>query len=82
MSIFSSSLSQVKILQASGLPRHLSNFVFCHYHFWGQEEPLTAAPEVIPSSSSSSSKDPQCTVVFDTTKVLTGGGGFLSPYVS
>uniref|UniRef100_A0A7N6AMH0 Kinesin family member 13Bb n=1 Tax=Anabas testudineus TaxID=64144 RepID=A0A7N6AMH0_ANATE len=30
----------VKILQATGLPRHLSNFVFCLYHFWGQEEPV------------------------------------------
>uniref|UniRef100_A0A3P9GYX6 Kinesin family member 13Bb n=1 Tax=Oryzias latipes TaxID=8090 RepID=A0A3P9GYX6_ORYLA len=58
----------VKILQATGLPRHLSNFVFCQYHFWGQEEPVFTAPEVTPSSSSSAtaaSKDPQCNVVFD-----------------
>uniref|UniRef100_A0A7N8YAW3 Kinesin-like protein KIF13B n=1 Tax=Mastacembelus armatus TaxID=205130 RepID=A0A7N8YAW3_9TELE len=55
----------VKILQATGLPRHLSNFVFCLYHFSGQEEPVFTAPEVATSSSSSASKDPQCTVVFD-----------------
>uniref|UniRef100_A0A3Q4BJF0 Kinesin family member 13Bb n=1 Tax=Mola mola TaxID=94237 RepID=A0A3Q4BJF0_MOLML len=60
----------VKILQASGLPRHLSNFVFCQYHFWGQEEPVFIAPEVEPSSSSSTSRDPQCTVVFDSNKEL------------
>ncbi|KAM6915006.1 kinesin-like protein KIF13B [Xenentodon cancila] len=58
----------VKILQATGLPRHLSNFVFCNYNFWGQEEPVFTAPEVAPTSSSSASKDPQCTVVFDSPK--------------
>ncbi|XP_039980600.1 kinesin-like protein KIF13B isoform X2 [Xiphias gladius] len=60
----------MKILQATGLPRHLSNFVFCQYHFWGQEEPVFIAPEVTPSSSSSASRDPQCTVVFDSVKEL------------
>lgn len=60
----------VKILQATGLPRHLSNFVFCQYHFWGVEEPVFTAPEVASSSSSSASKDPQCTVVFDSAKEL------------
>ncbi|XP_027896616.1 kinesin-like protein KIF13B isoform X2 [Xiphophorus couchianus] len=60
----------VKILQATGLPRHLSNFVFCHYHFWGLEEPVFTAPEVGSSGSLSASKDPQCTVVFDSTKEL------------
>ncbi|XP_026197072.1 kinesin-like protein KIF13B isoform X2 [Anabas testudineus] len=60
----------VKILQATGLPRHLSNFVFCLYHFWGQEEPVFVAPEVAPSSSSSASTDPQCTVVFDSAKEI------------
>ncbi|XP_071334694.1 kinesin-like protein KIF13B isoform X2 [Trachinotus anak] len=60
----------VKILQATGLPRHLSNFVFCQYHFWGQEEPVFIAPEVAPSSSSSNSRDPQCSVVFDSAKEL------------
>ncbi|XP_068610131.1 kinesin-like protein KIF13B [Brachionichthys hirsutus] len=60
----------VKILQASGLPRHLSNFVFCQYHFWGLEEPVFIAPEVEPSSPPSTSRDPQCTVVFDNAKEL------------
>ncbi|XP_053738135.1 kinesin-like protein KIF13B isoform X2 [Synchiropus splendidus] len=60
----------VKILQATGLPRHLSNFVFCQYHFWGQEEVVFIAPEMAESNSSSASKDPQCTVVFDSAKEL------------
>ncbi|KAM4633657.1 kinesin-like protein KIF13B isoform 2-T2 [Polymixia lowei] len=59
----------VKILQATGLPRHLSNFVFCQYHFWGQDEPVFIAPEVEPSNPSTS-RDPHCTVVFDSTKEL------------
>ncbi|XP_039638629.1 LOW QUALITY PROTEIN: kinesin-like protein KIF13B [Perca fluviatilis] len=58
----------VNILQANGLPRHLSNFVFCQYHFWGQDESVFIAPEIEPSSSSSTSRDPQCTVVFDSAK--------------
>ncbi|KAM7395801.1 hypothetical protein PAMA_007203 [Pampus argenteus] len=60
----------IKILQATGLPRHLSNFVFCQYHYWGQEEPVFIPPEVASSSSSSASRDPQCTVVFDSAKEL------------
>lgn len=64
-----SPVSQVKILQATGLPRHLSNFVFCQYHFWGQEEPVFVAPEMMPSTSLSTCRDPQCSVVFDSTKV-------------
>ncbi|XP_042359081.1 kinesin-like protein KIF13B isoform X2 [Plectropomus leopardus] len=58
----------VRVLHANGLPRHLSNFVFCQYHFWGQEESVFVAPEMEPSSSSSTSRDPQCTVVFDSAK--------------
>ncbi|XP_067338999.1 kinesin-like protein KIF13B isoform X2 [Channa argus] len=58
----------VKILQATGLPRHLSNFVFCLYHFYGQEEAVFVAPEVTPSSSLLISTDPLCTVVFDSAK--------------
>ncbi|KAK5853302.1 hypothetical protein PBY51_007100 [Eleginops maclovinus] len=58
----------VKLLQASGLPRHLSNFVFCQYHFWGQQESVFIAPEMQPSSSPADSRDPQCTVVFDSAK--------------
>uniref|UniRef100_A0A8C0QZV0 Kinesin family member 13B n=1 Tax=Canis lupus dingo TaxID=286419 RepID=A0A8C0QZV0_CANLU len=55
----------VKILQATGLPQHLSHFVFCKYSFWDQQEPVTVAPEVDTSSSSPVSKEPQCMVVFD-----------------
>ncbi|XP_034755681.1 kinesin-like protein KIF13B isoform X2 [Etheostoma cragini] len=58
----------VNILQANGLPRHLSNFVFCQYHFWGQDESVFIAPEMVSSSSASTSRDPQCTVVFDSAK--------------
>ncbi|KAL1781039.1 kinesin KIF13B isoform X2 [Sigmodon hispidus] len=54
----------VKILQATGLPQHLCHFVFCKYDFWDQQEPVTVAPEVDPSSSPTS-KEPQCMVVFD-----------------
>ncbi|XP_061282786.1 kinesin-like protein KIF13B isoform X3 [Bos javanicus] len=54
----------VKILQATGLPQHLSHFVFCKYDFWDQQEPVTVAPEV-DTSSSPVSKEPQCMVVFD-----------------
>ncbi|KAM6433120.1 kinesin-like protein KIF13B [Rhynochetos jubatus] len=55
---------QIKILQATGLPQHLSNFVFCKYTFWDQLEPVNVAPEVDPSLSSTS-KEPRCMVVFD-----------------
>ncbi|EHH28386.1 Kinesin-like protein GAKIN, partial [Macaca mulatta] len=54
----------VKILQATGLPQHLSHFVFCKYSFWDQQEPVIVAPEV-DTSSSSVSKEPHCMVVFD-----------------
>ncbi|NXR13957.1 KI13B protein, partial [Semnornis frantzii] len=54
----------IKILQATGLPQHLSNFVFCKYTFWDQLEPVNVAPEVDPSLSSIS-KEPRCMVVFD-----------------
>ncbi|XP_057709910.1 kinesin-like protein KIF13B isoform X2 [Corythoichthys intestinalis] len=60
----------IKILQATGLPQHLSNFVFCQYSFWDQPEPIIVAPEVDPSSSSPGSKDPHCMVVFDSCKEL------------
>ncbi|XP_052009567.1 kinesin-like protein KIF13B isoform X2 [Xyrauchen texanus] len=58
----------IKILQATGLPQYLSNFVFCQYSFWDQPEPIIVAPEVDPSASFSSSKDPNCMVVFDSCK--------------
>uniref|UniRef100_A0A4W5PQM2 Uncharacterized protein n=1 Tax=Hucho hucho TaxID=62062 RepID=A0A4W5PQM2_9TELE len=59
----------VRILQATGLPRHLGNFVFCQYHFWGQDEPVFIAPEMEPSPPSATSKEPLCTVLFDSSKV-------------
>ncbi|KAI6071997.1 Kinesin-like protein KIF13B isoform X3 [Aix galericulata] len=55
---------RIKILQATGLPQHLSNFVFCKYTFWDQLEPVNVAPEVDPSLSPIS-KEPRCMVVFD-----------------
>ncbi|XP_071403710.1 kinesin-like protein KIF13B isoform X2 [Pithys albifrons albifrons] len=55
---------RIKILQATGLPQHLSNFVFCKYTFWDQLEPVSVAPEVDPSQSSLG-KEPRCMVVFD-----------------
>ncbi|XP_059207724.1 kinesin-like protein KIF13B isoform X3 [Centropristis striata] len=58
----------IKILQATGLPQYLSNFVFCQYSFWDSAEPIIVAPEVDPSSSSPSTKDPHCMVVFDSCK--------------
>ncbi|XP_049319815.1 kinesin-like protein KIF13B isoform X3 [Astyanax mexicanus] len=60
----------IKILQATGLPQYLSNFVFCQYSFWDQPEPIIVAPEVDPSASSPSRKDPHCMVVFDCCKEL------------
>ncbi|XP_041795436.1 kinesin-like protein KIF13B isoform X3 [Chelmon rostratus] len=60
----------IKILQATGLPQYLSNFVFCQYAFWDQPEPIIVAPEVDPSTSSPSTKDPHCMVVFDSCKEL------------
>uniref|UniRef100_A0A674B2S9 Kinesin family member 13B n=1 Tax=Salmo trutta TaxID=8032 RepID=A0A674B2S9_SALTR len=61
---------QVRILQATGLPRHLGNFVFCQYHFWGQDEPVFIAPEMEPSPPSATSKEPLCTVLFDSSKEM------------
>ncbi|XP_055720240.1 kinesin-like protein KIF13B isoform X3 [Salvelinus fontinalis] len=61
---------EIKILQATGLPQYLSNYVFCQYSFWDQAEPVIVAPEVDPSASSPSSKEPHCMVVFDSCKEL------------
>uniref|UniRef100_A0A671LH64 Kinesin-like protein KIF13B n=1 Tax=Sinocyclocheilus anshuiensis TaxID=1608454 RepID=A0A671LH64_9TELE len=59
----------IKVLQATGLPQHLSNFVFCQYHFWEQQEPVFIAPEV--GLTAPSSREPQSLVVFDNCKVKT-----------
>ncbi|XP_056621125.1 kinesin-like protein KIF13B [Triplophysa dalaica] len=58
----------MKILQATGLPQHLSNFVFCQYHFWDHSEAVVIAPEV--NLSAVSSKEPQRSVVFNNCKKL------------
>ncbi|XP_043074792.1 kinesin-like protein KIF13B isoform X2 [Puntigrus tetrazona] len=58
----------IKVLQATGLPQHLSNFVFCQYHFWEQQEPVFIAPEV--GLTAPSSREPQSLVVFDKSKTL------------
>ncbi|XP_077075588.1 kinesin-like protein KIF13B isoform X3 [Siphateles boraxobius] len=58
----------IKVLQATGLPQHLSNFVFCQYHFWEQQEPVFIAPEV--GLSAPSSREPQRLVLFNSCKNL------------
>uniref|UniRef100_A0A8C8JK58 Kinesin motor domain-containing protein n=1 Tax=Oncorhynchus tshawytscha TaxID=74940 RepID=A0A8C8JK58_ONCTS len=68
--VFISLSCSTLILQATGLPRHLCNFVFCQYHFWGQDEPVFIAPEVAPTPPSATSRDPLCTVLFDSSKEL------------
>ncbi|ROL43013.1 Kinesin-like protein KIF13B [Anabarilius grahami] len=58
----------IKVLQATGLPQHLSNFVFCQYYFWEQKEPVFIAPEV--GLTALSSREPQSLVLFDNCKNL------------
>nr|XP_055042010.1 kinesin-like protein KIF13B isoform X1 [Misgurnus anguillicaudatus]XP_055042011.1 kinesin-like protein KIF13B isoform X1 [Misgurnus anguillicaudatus] len=58
----------MKVVQATGLPQHLSNFVFCQYHFWDHPEAVFIAPEV--DLSAVSSKESQSLVVFDNSKKL------------
>ncbi|XP_063079873.1 kinesin-like protein KIF13B [Engraulis encrasicolus] len=59
----------VRVVQATGLPQHLSNFVFCQYHFWAQQEPVFIAPEVDPlTPHTPSTKDPHALVLFDSSK--------------
>lgn len=55
----------IKILQATGLPWHLSNFVFCKYNFWDLEDSIIVAPEVDTSSLSPTYRESQCMIVFD-----------------
>lgn len=69
---FLSAVFQIKVSQATGLPQNLSNFVFCQYDFWGQEEPVFIAPEVnLLKQSTPISKEPHCSVPFDSCKVST-----------
>uniref|UniRef100_A0A8B9LGE6 Kinesin family member 13B n=1 Tax=Astyanax mexicanus TaxID=7994 RepID=A0A8B9LGE6_ASTMX len=63
-------ICMIKVSHATGLPQHLSNFVFCQYHFWGQEELVFIAPKMdLSAPSTPSSTDPQCLVVFNNSKV-------------
>lgn len=39
---------QVMIVEASGLPREYSHYVFCQYQFWGEGEPMIIPPLVQP----------------------------------
>ncbi|XP_038245610.1 kinesin-like protein KIF13A isoform X2 [Dermochelys coriacea] len=55
---------RVKIKEATGLPLNLSNFVFCQYAFWDQDESTVAAPVVDPDVPSPQSKEVQFTVTF------------------
>ncbi|XP_053390550.1 kinesin-like protein KIF13A [Mercenaria mercenaria] len=41
----------VKICEAKGLPKDLSNFVFCQYSFWGHDDPISVPPEIHPDTS-------------------------------
>ncbi|XP_017311279.2 kinesin-like protein KIF13B [Ictalurus punctatus] len=62
---------RIKVSQATGLPQNLSNFVFCQYDFWGQEEPVSIAPEVdLSTRSTPKSTEPHCSVLFDSCKDL------------
>lgn len=36
------------IVEASGLPREYSHYVFCQYQFWGEDEPKIIPPLVQP----------------------------------
>ena len=41
---------QVAIKEARGLPAKLSNFVFCQYSFWGEDESVVVPPGGRPDS--------------------------------
>ncbi|XP_068070379.1 kinesin-like protein KIF13A isoform X4 [Danio rerio] len=56
---------RVRIKEASGLPLHLSNFVFCQYSFWDQSEPTVAPPLVSPDTPTARSHDQEFTVRFN-----------------
>jgi kinesin family protein 13 len=42
---------QLSIKDATGLPPSLANFVFCQYAFWGDIQPIVAAPDMAGSST-------------------------------
>uniref|UniRef100_A0A8W8NA20 CAP-Gly domain-containing protein n=1 Tax=Magallana gigas TaxID=29159 RepID=A0A8W8NA20_MAGGI len=39
---------RLTILSAKGLPSSMSNFVFCQYTFWGQEDSVVVPPQINP----------------------------------
>uniref|UniRef100_A0A8C7IUV5 Kinesin family member 13A n=1 Tax=Oncorhynchus kisutch TaxID=8019 RepID=A0A8C7IUV5_ONCKI len=61
-----SSIYDVRIREATGLPLNLSNFVFCQYTFWEGAEPTVAPPMVSPDTPTTPrTPDAQFTVRFD-----------------
>ncbi|TRY86731.1 hypothetical protein DNTS_029013 [Danionella cerebrum] len=58
----------IKVLQATGLPTHLSNFVFCQYDFWDHPDPVFITPEV--DVDAPSNREPQSLVLFDHCQTL------------
>ncbi|XP_048408183.1 kinesin-like protein KIF13A isoform X1 [Stegostoma tigrinum] len=59
---------RVKIIEATGLPLNLSNFVFCQYIFWDHSDQTVAPPMVNPDMPSIKDKAVQYTVTFDHSK--------------
>ncbi|XP_050727701.1 kinesin-like protein KIF13A isoform X3 [Eriocheir sinensis] len=62
---------RVSIRQAAGLPPSLSNFVFCQYQFWGQNEGEVVAPVVNNEYPTASSSKDSITFKFEHTKDYT-----------
>ncbi|XP_060606101.1 kinesin-like protein KIF13A, partial [Ruditapes philippinarum] len=59
MSVGAPLIIRVKICEAKGLPKDLSNFVFCQYSFWGHDEPISVPPEINPDTSKDK-RDSKC----------------------
>ncbi|XP_060705799.1 kinesin-like protein KIF13A isoform X4 [Hemiscyllium ocellatum] len=59
---------RVKIIEATGLPLNLSNFVFCQYIFWDHSDQTVAPPMVNPDMPSIKNKPVEYTVRFDHSK--------------
>ncbi|GCC32076.1 hypothetical protein chiPu_0010536 [Chiloscyllium punctatum] len=59
---------RVKIIEATGLPLNLSNFVFCQYIFWDHSDQTVAPPMVNPDMPPIKNKPVEYTVTFDHSK--------------
>ncbi|XP_043575069.1 kinesin-like protein KIF13A isoform X8 [Chiloscyllium plagiosum] len=59
---------RVKIIEATGLPLNLSNFVFCQYIFWDHSDQTVAPPMVNPDMPPIKNKPFEYTVTFDHSK--------------